>query len=307
MSQPVRSRNSRGRPLRKSQGHGRPRPQSQTREVAPPPPPAVSPYEVLSRQAVANRRRARLAVGLTPALPSLVLAVVVGALLGWWLVPIVLVGLTAAAAAGLWRLGPGIALRDLDLHPLAPVGREAAGLHNLVEGLCAVAGLPKPRLLVLDDPSANCLVVGSRGEDTRLVVTSGLLPALSRIEMEGVVAHQLSHIRRGDAVVGAAAAVSVAPLSVLLPSLGARATTWLLGGREAPTDVAAVGLTRFPPGLASALEQMSSLRTAASSPRLDLLWDIAPEPAAGAVRPGRTGLRAPGNRVEDRISALREL
>ena len=262
---------------------------------------------MLSRQAVANRRRARAAVGLTAALPALVLAVFFGLLLGWWLAPIVLVGLTAAGGAGLWRLGPGLALSDLDLRPLAPIGREAAGLHNLVEGLCAVAGLPKPRLLVLEDPSANCLVVGTRAEDTSLVVTRGLLPALSRIEMEGVVAHQLSHIRRGDAVVGAAASVSVAPLTVLSPSLGARATAWLLGGREAPTDVAAVGLTKFPPGLASALDRMSSLRTTASSPRLDLLWDIAPEPAAGTARSGRTGLRSPGNSVEDRISALREL
>ena len=307
MSQPVRSRNPRGRPPRKGQGRGRPRPQAPAREIAPPPPPAESPYEVLSRQAVANRRRARSAVGLTAALPSLVLSVVVGALLGWWLAPIVLVGLTATGSAWLWRLGPRVALRDLDLSPLAPIGREAAGLHNLVEGLCAVAGLPKPRLLVFDDPSANCLVVGTRAEDTRLVVTSGLLLALSRIEMEGVVAHQLSHIRRGDAVVGAAAAVSVAPLTALFPSLGARATAWLLGGREVPTDVAAVGLTKVPPGLASALEQMSSLRTAPSSPRLDLLWDIAPEPPAEVGRPGRTGLRRPGNSVEDRISALREL
>ena len=307
MPQPVRSRNSRGRPPRKGQGGRRPRPQPLPREVAPPPPPAVSPYEVLSRQAVANRRRARVAVGLTGALPALVVAVVIGAVLGWWLAPILLIVLTAVAAAGLWRLGPGMALRGLELHPLAPIGREAARLHNLVDGLCAVAGLPKPRLMVLDDASANCLVVGTRPEDTSLVVTSGLLPALSRIEMEGVVAHQLSHIRRGDALVGAAAAVTVAPLSGLLPSLGARTTAWLLGGREPPTDVAAVGLTKFPPGLAGALDKMSSLRTAPSSPRLDLLWDVAPASAAPKARTGGTGRPRPGDSVEDRISALREL
>ncbi len=307
MSQPVRSRHPRGRPPRKGQGGRRPRPSPPAREIAPPPPPAVSPYEVLSRQAVTNRRRARLAVGLTAAVPSLVLAVILGAGLGWWLAPIVLVVLTVAGAGGLWRLGPGVALRGLDLRPLEPIGREAARFHNLVEGLCAVAGLPKPRLLVLDDPSANCLVVGTRAEDTSLVVTNGLLPALSRIEMEGVVAHQLSHIRRGDAVVGAAAAVTVAPLTGLLPSLGDRATAWLLGGREAPADVAAVGLTKFPPGLATALDKMNSFRTAPSSPRLDLLWDVAPAPASGSGRPGRAGPGRPGNSVEDRISALREL
>lgn len=273
------------------------------RSAAPPPvirPPEAgpSPYELAARQAGANRRRALTAVVLAGAAPALVLAVLAGALLVGWLGLVVLVVVTAAVAAALWQHAPGAAVRSLELVPLGDDERESARLYNLVEGLCAVAGLPKPRLLVLDDPSANCLVVGLRPEDTSLVVTRGLLAGLSRVEMEGLVAHQLSHIRHGDMVLGAVSAVTVAPLAGLVPALGRRAGHWLLGDREAATDVAAIGLTRFPPGLAGALEKMAANPTAPRARGVDLLWDVPPV--------GR-GVASPGNSVGERIGALREL
>jgi heat shock protein HtpX len=269
------------------------------------PPPPVSPYGEVSRQAAHNRHKAIVAVLAAPLLPALVVAVVLGALIGWWLAPVVLVGLILAGAAWLWRAAATRALSVLAAAPLNRTSREAARLHNLVDGLCVVAGLPRPRVLVVDDEGLNALVVGTTAETTALVVTSGLVVGLSRIEMEGVVAHQLSHIRRGDALVAAVAAVTVGPLAAVWANLGARAAAALLDGREEATDAAAVGLTKFPPALASALDKMGEARVAPRHPAIDPLWDVAPQLSGF----GRDQLVAAlsANRVEERIAALREL
>jgi Zn-dependent protease with chaperone function len=123
--------------------------------------------------------------------------------------------------------------------------------------------------------------------------------------MEGVVAHQLSHIRRGDALVGAVATVTAAPLASMLPALGAKLTAVLIDGREEPTDAAAVGLTKFPPGLASALEKMRDHPIDRGHPAVDPLWEV--PPAVPDSRRGGVLAVLTANRVEDRIQALREL
>lgn len=269
------------------------------------PPPPVSPYGEVSRQAANNRRRAVTAVLVAPVLPALVLAVVLGALLAWWLAPLVLVVLTLAGAAWLWRAASTRPLVRLGATPLGSATRRSARLHNLVDGLCAVAGLPRPRVLVLADDGMNALVVGTSADTAALVVTQGLVEGLSRIEMEGVVAHQLSHIRRGDALVGAVAAVTAGPLVAWWPALGSRAAAALLDGREEPADAAAVGLTKFPPGLAAALDKMAEHRIASRHPTLDLLWDVSPIPPTSRRDVLTAALGS--NRVEDRVGALREL
>ena len=301
MTQPVRSRNqSRGR-RRPPTGRGQAR--TQPRIVMPPPP--VSPYGEVSRQAADNRRKAILAVLGAALLPALVVALLVGALVEWWLAPVLLVALTLAGAAGLWRAAATRALSMLDAVPLNRSTREAARLHNLVDGLCVVAGLTRPRVLVVDEEGMNALVVGTTAETAALVVTSGLVSGLSRIEMEGVVAHQLSHIRRGDALVAAVAAVTVGPLASFWSSLGARATAALLDDREEATDAAAVGLTKFPPALAGALEKMREHRVAPRNTTVDPLWDVAPRPSGLGADTVVAALTA--NRVEERIEALSEL
>lgn len=261
--------------------------------VAGRPVPTPSTYEVVARQAGANRRRAAAVVAAMAAVPAVVAGLIATALAGWpvGLPVLVVVGLVTALV--LWRSAPRLALGPLTLRPLGEDRRESARLHNLVESLCALGGLPKPRLMLVDEPAPNALVVGMTPSTTTLVVTSGLLAALSRVELEGVVAHELAHIRRGDAVLGAVAAISVGPLSALLPGLGGRAARRLLGDDEPAVDLAAIGLTRFPPALSAGLEKMSAQRLMPGSRRLALLWDI---PPAGSV-----------DRVARRVSALREL
>ena len=72
-------------------------------------------------------------------------------------------------------------------------GPEYARYHNLVEGLCIAAGLPKPRLYVVDDPAPNAFATGRNPKHAAVAVTTGLLEKMNRVELEGVLAHELSH------------------------------------------------------------------------------------------------------------------
>ena len=70
-------------------------------------------------------------------------------------------------------------------------GPEYQRYHNLVEGLCIAAGLPKPRLYVVDDPAPNAFATGRNPKHAALAVTTGLLEMMNRVELEGVIAHEL--------------------------------------------------------------------------------------------------------------------
>ena len=69
------------------------------------------------------------------------------------------------------------------------------GYHNLVEGLCIASGLPKPRLYIIDDDAPNAFATGRNPKHAAIAVTTGLLEKMNRVELEGVLAHELSHIR----------------------------------------------------------------------------------------------------------------
>src|SRR5215213_5487986 len=107
-----------------------------------------------------------------------------------------------------------IALAVSRAHPADP--QEYARLHNIVEGLCIAGGLPKPGVYVIDDTAPNAFATGRDPKHAAIAVTTGLLEKMNRVELEGVVAHELSHIRNYDilistlavTMVGAAALVS---------------------------------------------------------------------------------------------------
>ena len=71
-------------------------------------------------------------------------------------------------------------------------------LWNAVEGLCLAAGIPMPKLYIIDDSAPNAFATGHDPEHAALCATSGLLDKLDKTELEGVVAHELSHIRNYD-------------------------------------------------------------------------------------------------------------
>src|SRR3954465_14045625 len=94
-------------------------------------------------------------------------------------------------------------------------GPEYRRYHNLVEGLIIAAGLPKPRLYVVDDPAPNAFATGRNPKHAALAVTTGLLEKMNRIELEGVIAHELSHVKNYDILVSTLAVTLVGTIALM--------------------------------------------------------------------------------------------
>ncbi len=204
----------------------------------------------------ANRRRAGVLLAGTAGVLTVVFWMV-GVLLGAPLVGLLLAGavslfVTAAAHATCDTL----ALALVRARPADAL--EHARLHNVVEGLCFSSGLPKPRVYVVVHDALNAFAAGRGPKRAAVVVTTGLLDELSRVEIEAVVAHELSHVKSYDVLVSTLAVPLVGlPASLLPAPVGARLVGAVVGsGREPAADVTGVSLTRYPPGLISALEKL---------------------------------------------------
>jgi heat shock protein HtpX len=169
-------------------------------------------------------------------------------------------------------------------------------LYNVVEGLAIAAGLPKPRCYVIDDTAPNAFASGRNPKNSVIVVTTGLLQKLNRAELEGVIAHEMSHIKNYDVLVQTLAVVMVGVVVLLSDWIlrsffwggGRRRSSDKQGGnagsilvvvalalavvaplfaqllklavsrkREYLADANGALLTRYPPGLASALRKLS--------------------------------------------------
>lgn len=211
---------------------------------------------------------------------------IIGALLG------------AGTAFGAAQRGRGAVLQGLPL--TAPEGDELARLQNLIAGLTVGHGIHVADVVLVDTEAANaCTVEGAAG--VTLVVTRGLVRSMSRIELEAVLAHELAQVEAGETAVGSVLAgfASVAPLG-LADRIVAR-----MGDdqRIVRADLAGVRLTRYPPGLVSALTRLASAPTEVpgASRASAHLWLERPFGAATAA----TGVTHPA--LEIRIDTLREL
>jgi heat shock protein HtpX len=173
-------------------------------------------------------------------------------------------------------------------------------LHNIVEGLALAAGLPKPAVYVVPEKAPNAFATGRDPEHSSIAVTQGLLDEMNRVELEGVIGHEMSHIRDRDVLLGTVVATLVGSV-VLIAEFMLRWFFWgsFMGGRrggnregggEGFAILAVVGivlailapfiaqlikfamsrrreyladaegalLTRYPPGLASALRKIAA-------------------------------------------------
>lgn len=240
-------------------------------------------------QATANRRRC---VVLATALGAVLAVVALGlnALVGGGAVGIVAGLVLSAVVVGVaWFRSDAVVLAMSHALPADPVVH--ARLHNLVEGLCIAAGLPKPGVYVVEDDALNSFATGRNARHASVAVTTGLLEMLTRVELEGVLAHELSHVRNHDIASSTLAATTVGLPFLLFGPLAGRLIRLTVGRRrEALADVAGVSLTRYPPGLIAALEKLRDDPSAlhSRSAATDHLWITHPP-------------------IEERLEALREL
>lgn len=203
-----------------------------------------------------------------------VVALPVLLLLGPIAAVLVLVTVAPAVAAACWLAAGAVVLRLVGGTPPSSTERGPARLANLVESVALTVGIPEPTLRVGHDPAPNALVTGRDPRRATLVVTTGLLERLDRLALEAMVAQQLALIRdrstrRRDVIVAV-----LGTAGQVVPPLGRLATRAAEADRGA--DVAAVAITRYPPGLLSALEAVAAGPEVRSSPALAPLWFVPP-------------------------------
>ena len=116
------------------------------------------------------------------------------------------------------------------------IDRQGAGrdIYRLVENLCITAGLPVPKIYLIDDPAPNAFATGRDPEHAALAMTSGLVQRLNKRELEGVIAHELSHIGNRDILLATLVTVLIGVV-VLLADWFRRWTFWG-GGRRRSND-----------------------------------------------------------------------
>lgn len=104
-------------------------------------------------------------------------------------------------------------------------------LHGIVENLAITAGLPKPKVFIINDPAPNAFATGRDPHHASIAVTTGLLEILQRDELEGVIAHELSHVGNRDILLSTVAIVLVGMVTLLADYLR-RAAFWGRIGRN---------------------------------------------------------------------------
>jgi heat shock protein HtpX len=169
--------------------------------------------------------------------------------------------------------------------------KDNAELYRIVENLSITAGVKMPKIYIINDPAPNAFATGRNQEHAVVAVTSGLLQALSKIELEGVIAHELSHIGNRDILISTIVVVLVGfvallsdfflrfsffggrsrennkgnalffifgiVVALLAPIAAALIQMAISRKREFLADASGAMLTRYPDGLASALEKIS--------------------------------------------------
>jgi len=253
-------------------------------------------------QVAQNKRRSAVLIGAFVLLTAAVGAVVLY-LLNLGPVGIVIAVVFAGGSAFLsyWK-SDAVALAMSRAKPADP--REYARLHNLIEGLCIASGLPKPRVYVVEDEAPNAFATGRNPRHAAIAVTTGLLAKMNRVELEGVLAHELSHIKNYDILVSTLAVTMVGIIAVvsdisirmlwwnggrrgrddrndsgafgilavlgfalliLAPLIGQLMQFAVSRRRESLADVSGVEMTRYPPGLIAALEKLQEDSTVVHS------------------------------------------
>ncbi len=253
-------------------------------------------------------------------------------------------GISAIGTLITWFSGDKIALSTAGAR-IVSSKEQAPELWNILENLSITAGLPMPKLYLIDDPSPNAFATGRDPEHASIAVTTGLLDRLERPEVEGVIAHELSHIqnfdtrwmvlvgvlvgslsllsqfffrfggiggrRKSSSSNGGGAVMLIAGivLLILAPIIGQLIKFAISRKREYLADASGALLTRYPEGLASALEKISHAATPIASPAEATahLWISSPYLSANKKPGFFQGLMSTHPPIEDRIRILRNI
>lgn len=254
-------------------------------------------------------------------------------------------GLTIALAVSIlwslfsWFAGSNITLWSTGAQELTERS-QLPMLWNTVENLAITAGVPKPRVYVVNDPSPNAFATGRDPEHASVAVTTGLLQVLNKTELEGVLAHELSHIknfdtrlmvlvgvlvgalvmlgdwmfrgslfgRRRDSREGGGWIMIIGLVFILLAPLAGQVIQLAISRRrEYLADASGSLLTRYPEGLASALEKIrdNAMPMQNTSTATNHLWIS--DPTAKSFGQRVAGLFSTHPPIEDRIKILREM
>lgn len=298
-------------------------------------------------QIASNKRRSILLV-----LGALVLLGAVGYAIGYiyssgpvgLVIALVIAGFMTI---GSYRYGDKVVLASARAREVS--AEQEPRLHNVVEGLAIAAGTPKPRVYVVPEQAPNAFATGRDPDHSSIAVTQGLLDAMNRVELEGVIGHEMSHVvdrdillgtivatlvgavvliseffmrswfwgglggRRGDdRGGGAAGAVLLAVgfvLLILAPIFGQLIRFAVSRQREYLADAQGALLTRYPPGLASALKKIAGSPTAMRSANNATahLWLNQPSRVEGDKMGALEKLFNTHPPIADRIKRLEEM
>jgi heat shock protein HtpX len=227
----------------------------------------------------------------------------------------------------------------LSVSRASPASREQFfDLYTVTENLAITAGLPMPKLYTIDDPAPNAFATGRNKEHAAIAVTTGLLERLERTELEGVIAHELSHIGNRDILISTIVVVLAGFISliadfflrsgalrggnrdnkangvlaiigivfiILSPIVAALIRLAVSRRREFLADASGALLTRYPEGLARALEKIATHGAPLRSAHQATAHLFIENPFGAQSRKGLSKLFMTHPPVEERIRILR--
>ena len=213
-------------------------------------------------------------------------------------------------------------------------------LWRITENLSITAGLPMPRLHVIDDSAPNAFATGRNKDNAAVAVTTGLLSRLERSELEGVIAHELAHIGNKDILLSTVVVVLVGfiallsdmfirmqfwgggrrdnkggvviiligiALAILTPIVATIIQLAISRKREFLADASGALLTRYPEGLARALEKISHSHDPMKKVSNATAHMYISNPFGGKAKKGLHKLFMTHPPTEERLAALRGL
>jgi len=261
---------------------------------------------------------------------------------------VIAVGVAIFMSAGSYLYGDRLVLASTRAREVGP--QEEPRLHNIVEGLAIAAGIPTPRVHVIPERALNAFATGRDPEHASIAVTEGLLGSMNRVELEGVVGHELAHVVDRDILLGTVLATLVGAVVLISESFmrawwwggvrgrrggdarggGADALLFMIGflflilapiagslirlavsrQREYLADAQGALLTRYPPGLASALRKIQAsagIPMHAANNATAHLWMNQPSRLEGERMGTLERLFATHPPIEERIRRLEEM